>query len=115
MENRLSIASACTACLAVAFLGVLINALWPPEADSRGSYWLSSAHQSSLPLPESFNILYHLGGNGPWIPKVRGVTENGMKPPASCRVQQVHMVSPKFDAVSIVLICFIFRADLKTC
>ena len=92
MDNRLSIASGCTVCLAVAFLGVLINALWMPEAASQGSYWFPSAHRSGGPFAESFNILYHLGGNGPWVPKVSGVAGDGILRPAGCRVEQVHMV-----------------------
>ncbi|KAK4548315.1 hypothetical protein LTR36_010185 [Oleoguttula mirabilis] len=35
----------------------------------------------------------HQGGNSPWIPKVRGILEGGMEPPAGCRVDQVHMIS----------------------
>jgi hypothetical protein len=39
-----------------------------------------------------WNIYYHLGGNGPWIPKVDGVLSNDTAPPQGCVVQQVHMV-----------------------
>jgi acid phosphatase len=41
-----------------------------------------------------WNLLYHLGGNGPWIQKVDGVLEGGIGPPPQCRVEQVHMVIP---------------------
>ena len=41
---------------------------------------------------DSWNILYHLGGNGPWIPKVDGVIKGGVAPPAGCKVEQIHMV-----------------------
>ena len=39
-----------------------------------------------------WNILYHLGGNGPWIEKVDGVAHGGIGVPEGCRVEQVHMV-----------------------
>lgn len=39
-------------------------------------------------------LFYHLGGNGPWIPKVSGTVEGGVQPPEGCHVTQVHMVSP---------------------
>jgi acid phosphatase len=40
-----------------------------------------------------WNILYHLGGNGPWIQKVDGIVEGGIGPPGGCKVEQVHMMS----------------------
>ena len=39
-----------------------------------------------------WNLFYHLGGNGPWIPKVDGVVRDTLAPPAGCVVNQVHMV-----------------------
>ncbi|KAL8829657.1 MAG: hypothetical protein Q9191_001886 [Dirinaria sp. TL-2023a] len=39
------------------------------------------------------DILYHLGGNGPWIQKLDGVEQAGFAPPAGCQVEQVHMIS----------------------
>jgi acid phosphatase len=39
-----------------------------------------------------WNILYHLGGNGPWIEKVDGVVDGSMKVPGGCEVDMVHMV-----------------------
>lgn len=41
-----------------------------------------------------WNILYHLGGNGPWIEKVDGVVKGGIGVPEGCRVGQIHMVRP---------------------
>ena len=40
-----------------------------------------------------WDILYHVGGNGPWIQKVDGTLGEGIEPPAGCKVEQVHMVS----------------------
>jgi acid phosphatase len=36
-------------------------------------------------------VLYKLGGNGPWIQRVTPDSPNNF-PPQSCRVEQVHMV-----------------------
>jgi acid phosphatase len=44
-------------------------------------------------VADDWNILYHLGGNGPWVQKVDGVITNELAPPEGCEVQQVHMVS----------------------
>lgn len=40
----------------------------------------------------AWNILYHVGGNGPWIQKVHGVVEGGVGAPDGCCVDQVHIV-----------------------
>ena len=40
-----------------------------------------------------WNVMYHQGGNSPWIPKVRGIEDdNNIDTPSGCRVDQVHMV-----------------------
>ena len=44
-------------------------------------------------------MLYHLGGNGPWIEKVEGIVEGGIGVPEGCRVEQVHMVDTRCDSV----------------
>lgn len=41
---------------------------------------------------ENWDILYHLGGNGPWIPKVDGVYGDELSIPEGCHIEQVHMV-----------------------
>jgi hypothetical protein len=41
-----------------------------------------------------WDLFYHLGGNGPWIPKVEGVIHGTLAPPTGCDVDQVHMVIP---------------------
>lgn len=43
---------------------------------------------------DGWDLLYHLGGNGPWIEKVDGVVEGGIQVPAGCKVDMVHMVCP---------------------
>jgi|SRR5271155_221377 len=46
------------------------------------------------PSAREWNLFYHLGGNGPWIPKVTGVVEDDHTLPQGCVVDQVHMVFP---------------------
>ena len=44
---------------------------------------------------DDWNLFYHLGGNGPWVPKVNaafGTYDEDGKPPEGCVVDQVHMV-----------------------
>lgn len=49
--------------------------------------------RASRPLESNWNILYHLGGNGPWIEKTNDIVDGGIEPPPGCRIDQVHMVS----------------------
>lgn len=42
---------------------------------------------------DEWNILYHLGGNGPWIEKIDDVVEGGIRAPDGCEVDMVHMLS----------------------
>lgn len=51
----------------------------------------------------SWNILHHLGGNGPWIRKRTNVVDGGTDPPAGCRVDQVHMVGSDSPQVSFIV------------
>jgi hypothetical protein len=46
-----------------------------------------------LPKSNAWNLSYHQGGNGPWIPKVDGVINDDLALPAGCVVDQVNMVS----------------------
>lgn len=56
--------------------------------------WVDSeaSSQRAGRIDQSWNILYHLGGNGPWIQKIDGVVRDGIGPPKDCTVEQVHMV-----------------------
>ena len=59
----------------------------------RGTDFVSSFKiPTSRTANDTWNLLYHLGGNGPWIPKVSNIVEAGIQPPRGCRVDQVHMV-----------------------
>lgn len=43
-------------------------------------------------ITSDWNILYHLGGNGPWVEKVIDIVDGGVAVPDGCEVEQVHMV-----------------------
>ncbi|THC90417.1 hypothetical protein EYZ11_010116 [Aspergillus tanneri] len=48
----------------------------------------------TIPLDDDWDLLYHLGGNGPWIEKRDGETAaQGIGPPEGCSIGQVHMMS----------------------
>lgn len=73
-----------------------------PFTSGRGSWfgpqsWLPRTspgqEASSTNRKSKWNILYHLGGNGPWIQKMDGVVQGGVGPPEGCTVEQVHMMS----------------------
>lgn len=58
-----------------------------------GSWKDSSAARKGGKVDKNWNILYHLGGTGPWVQKVDGIFTNDIGPPAGCKVEQVHMLS----------------------
>ncbi|KAI9879340.1 MAG: acid phosphatase pho5 [Pleopsidium flavum] len=66
-----------------------------PYTSSWGSWWhpQRSHGRGSSEIGKGWNILYHLGGNGPWIEKIEGVVKGGIGVPKGCRVEQVHMMS----------------------
>lgn len=41
---------------------------------------------------KEWNLLYHLGGNGPWIPRVDDIVDGGIAVPEACRIDMIHMV-----------------------
>jgi len=67
-----------------------------PALVSSSSSVRSPLHHASESSASSWNILYHLGGNGPWIPRLENGTEDDLAPPHGCRVDQVHMVGLDF-------------------
>ena len=44
-------------------------------------------------VTQDWNILYHLGGNGPWVEKHEDVVGSGIAVPEGCQVEQVHMMA----------------------
>ncbi|KAF5846803.1 hypothetical protein GGP41_004908 [Bipolaris sorokiniana] len=66
------------------------DAWWHPQrSHGRGD----KSKDSAGVLTEDWNILYHLGGNGPWVEKVIDVVEGGVATPEGCEVLQVHMMA----------------------
>lgn len=41
---------------------------------------------------DKWSLFYHLGGNGPWIPRVDDVVEGGIDAPEGCKIDMIHMV-----------------------
>lgn len=78
-----------------------------PHHSSWGSWWhphrsdgtLKEHRQGAGAITKHWNILYHLGGNGPWVEKVIDVVPGGIAVPEDCQVEQVHMVGPRRKAV----------------
>ncbi|KAF2689583.1 phosphoglycerate mutase-like protein [Lentithecium fluviatile CBS 122367] len=74
-----------------------------PHQSSWGSWfhpdWIwhretrSSLQQQAGALTRDWNILYHLGGVGPWVEKTVDVVEGGIAVPEGCEVEQVHMMA----------------------
>ena len=66
-----------------------------PYTSSWQSWWHPNRRSGSNQkiIEKRWNLLYHLGGNGPWIEKKDGTVDGGIGPPENCLVEQVHMVS----------------------
>src|SRR5690242_13691750 len=72
-----------------------------PHHSSWSSWWhphrtdgsVLSRGQGAGTTTKDWNILYHLGGNGPWVEKVIDVVESGIAVPPGCEVEQVHMMA----------------------
>lgn len=72
-----------------------------PHHSSWSSWWHPQRNDGSLfergqgagATTKDWNILYHLGGNGPWVEKVIDVVDTGIAVPDGCKVEQVHMMA----------------------
>ena len=64
-----------------------------PLAERLAAYFCAPTDQHTDD-DTGWDLFYHLGGNGPWIPKVEGVIHGTLAPPTGCDVDQVHMVIP---------------------
>lgn len=63
---------------------------WHPERSDAANH----GHRTGAgATTRDWNILYHLGGNGPWVEKVIDVVDGGIALPEGCEVEQVHMMS----------------------
>jgi hypothetical protein len=94
-----SISTMVCACAAILFL------LLGPELSyalpgSRQTILRPNAHPLDAPSwgnpphhKDKWNVLYHQGGNGPWIQKFDGVLDGGIELPEGCQVDMAHGVS----------------------
>jgi hypothetical protein len=58
------------------------------------SWWSTEPATHGGTIDEDWNILYHLGGDGPWVQNENEVIKGeGVGPPDGCKVEQVHMLS----------------------
>lgn len=72
-----------------------------PHHSSWSSWWhpersdgIPAEHKMGAgAITTDWNILYHLGGNGPWVEKVIDVVDGGIAVPKGCVVEQMHMMS----------------------
>ncbi|KAL8977772.1 MAG: hypothetical protein Q9205_006494 [Flavoplaca limonia] len=67
--------------LAAGFAIVAILAAFSP--------WKPSLEITLGPRVPHWDILYHLGGNGPWIKKIDGIVDGGIDAPEGCEVEQI--------------------------
>ena len=71
---------------------------WNPHGKS-WSHWFSHHHHDGDGgagagwNKNGWNVLYHVGGNGPWIEMRDGIASQAIGPPPSCTVEQVHLMS----------------------
>jgi acid phosphatase len=81
-----------------------------PHHASWSSWWhpqqndgdVAEHAQGAGAITKDWNILYHLGGNGPWVEKIIDVVDEGIVPPEGCEVVQVHMVRFVVDPPSVL-------------
>ncbi|KAJ6041074.1 hypothetical protein N7499_001252 [Penicillium canescens] len=59
--------------------------------------WLNPCQSVQLDTSQTsgkeWNILYHLGGNGPWIENIHEGAASSPETPEGCSIDQVHMIS----------------------
>lgn len=95
----LSIFTAILYYYAVPIKSVLCNADLPqaPFAFQLASFQTAQkiicSEKDIVPKSTEWNLSYHQGGNGPWIPKVDRVINDDLTLPVGCVVDQVNMVS----------------------
>ncbi|EOA90950.1 uncharacterized protein SETTUDRAFT_158436 [Exserohilum turcica Et28A] len=65
---------------------------WHPQ-HSTGNATAAKSKDGAAARTKDWNILYHLGGNGPWVEKKIDVVEGGVAVPEGCEVVQVHMMA----------------------
>ncbi|KIX10408.1 uncharacterized protein Z518_01490 [Rhinocladiella mackenziei CBS 650.93] len=89
LRRRLSLALFITV---AAFLTLLLLHRIRNEVCGRSTF-LAAAGFCPVLSNVHWDLFYHLGGNGPWIPKINGVDYSDALLPDDCSVDQAHMLS----------------------
>ncbi|KAJ6122116.1 hypothetical protein N7512_004581 [Penicillium capsulatum] len=78
------------------FTGIAGACQASPHAASWSTWFHPSQSPTRVESPSSrkgWNLLHHLGGNGPWIEKADETVASSLAPPEGCSVDQVHLMS----------------------
>jgi acid phosphatase len=75
---------------------------WHPQ---RSDGTAAEHRQGAGATTNDWNILYHLGGNGPWVEKIVDIVDGGIAVPEGCQVEQVHMVGQSWLGQNIEKRC----------
>lgn len=118
MDHIFTMASLSAACIA-ALLIVFFQGVAPFDS----IFGLrATSPEPQVPLlgeaEPAWNLLYHLGGNGPWIPKRTDILNHTIDAPSGCRIEQVHMVGLDYiDEVGTLILTVSSPSclDLETC
>lgn len=83
MDHRVSLVSACAACLAVVLIGLYPGLLSFNSHGGAGKLDINLNDESCQGITDhaAWDIKYHLGGDGPWVPKMQGIVNDTIDPP----------------------------------
>lgn len=84
----------------VIYQGSRSSSLFGGQSESpyfgRWKTWFSLSQSivtdSKQSLGKGWNVIHHLGGNGPWIENTGEGAASNLNPPEGCSVDQVHLV-----------------------
>lgn len=85
----------------------IVGACQPAPHAASWSTWFhplqSPAGDGANPPRKEWNLLHHLGGNGPWVEKTGQTGGPSLAPPEGCSVDQIHLVcSQNWSSISQV-------------
>jgi acid phosphatase len=82
-----------TAVLILSFGYILVDRVWLLLVSLQPGTINTGDHSDSASSSSTWDLFYHLGGNGPWIPHHSGLGTISDPLPSHCTVDQVHMIS----------------------
>ncbi|KPI36909.1 3-phytase B [Cyphellophora attinorum] len=82
-----------TAVLILSFGYILVDRVWLLLVSFQPSTINNGVHTGTTSSSGKWDLFYHLGGNGPWIPHHSGLGTIDDPLPSHCTVDQVHMIS----------------------